>query len=166
MHDPAADSVLEFWFSELAPNQWFRGSKSLDEMIRARFGGLLDQGRRGELDDWAKTPLGRLALIIVLDQFSRNVFRGTPEAFAADEKARGLTLEGIAQGADTALSTSAQKIFFYMPLMHAEDGTLQALCTEKLAALGDDEIAQGSQKSAREHAAVIARFGRFPHRNA
>jgi uncharacterized protein (DUF924 family) len=165
MTETVADDILKFWFSELTPEQWFRYGKALDGAVRARFGALLERARRGELEDWAKTPSGRLALIILLDQFSRHIFRGTPDAFAADAKAVALTLDGIALGMDAALPTSAQRLFFHMPLMHAEDGNLQALCVEKLAALGDGEIAEGAQAAAREHAEVIARFGRFPHRN-
>ena len=161
----SAQSVLDFWFSELTPEQWFQGGEALDGTVRVRFGTLLEQAKRDELDDWAKTPSGRLALIILLDQFSRHVFRGTREAFAADAKARALTLDGIAKGMDAELPTPAQEIFFYMPLMHAEDGNLQALCVEKVSALDDGDIADGALRSACEHEDVIARFGRFPHRN-
>ena len=161
-----AQAILSFWFSELSPEQWFQGGQAMDDRVRTRFGALLARAKRGELDDWGEMPAGHLALIILLDQFSRHVFRGTPQAFAADAKAQALTLDGIAQGMDKALPTSAQKLFFYMPLMHAENGNLQALCVEKISALDDEgDIADGALRSACEHEDVIARFGRFPHRN-
>jgi uncharacterized protein (DUF924 family) len=160
--NPAVQCVLEFWFSELTPEQWFRDGQALDDTVRVRFGALLDQARRGELEDWAKTPSGRLALVILLDQFSRHVFRGTPDVFAADARAQTLTLDGIARGMDEQLESPAQRQFFYMPLMHAEDRNLQALSLEKMTA---NDFGEGALKAARAHADIIARFGRFPHRN-
>jgi uncharacterized protein (DUF924 family) len=155
--------VLDFWFRELAPLQWFAGGAELDGVVRERFAALLEQARRGELDAWANTPRGRLALILVLDQFSRHVFRGRPEAFASDPKAQTLTREGLDAGMDQSL-TSAERHFFYMPLMHAEDAELQALSVAKYSALRDE--AARILDFAEQHRSIVVRFGRFPHRNA
>ena len=159
---PEADDSLKFWFAELTPEQWFRDGKTLDGVVRTRFGALLERAKRGELDDWASAPSGRLALIILLDQFSRHIFRGTPDAFAADAKAVSLTLDGIAKGMDEKLETPAQRQFFYMPLMHAEDRNLQTLSLEKVMA---NDFGEDALKAAQAHADIIARFGHFPHRN-
>ncbi|HXU99464.1 MAG TPA: DUF924 family protein [Caulobacteraceae bacterium] len=153
--------VLEFWFGELKPRQWFAGEAALDEQVRVRFGGQVEAALDGGLEDWAASPRGRLALILLLDQFPRHVFRGAPRAFAGAARAQALTSEGIAEGMDTSLS-KAERNFFYIPLTHAEDAGLQALGVEKIADLGD-EMALGI---ARRYRATIERFGRFPHRNA
>lgn len=155
--------VLDFWFRELDPRQWFKASAKLDAEIRRRFGAWVEAAVRGDLDAWVATPRGRLALIVLLDQFARNIHRGGPEAFAGDAKAQGLVLDGLASRADRELNI-AERHFFYMPLMHAEDFELQALSVEKFAAVHRE--AQSQVKYARDHAATIARFGRFPTRNA
>lgn len=155
--------VLDFWFRELDPRQWFKASTKLDAEIGRRFGAWVDAALSGDLDAWAATPRGRLALILLLDQFTRNSRRGGPEAFAGDAKAQSLVLEGLAAGADRELNI-AERHFFYMPLMHAEDPKLQALSVEKFAAVQREALSQ--VKSAQDHAATIARFGRFPARNA
>jgi uncharacterized protein (DUF924 family) len=159
--DPAP--ILDFWFAELTPRQWFAGGTALDEAIRARFGGLVEKALQGDLDGWAAAPRGRLALILVLDQFPRHVWRGAPRAFAGDARARALSLEGIAEGLDARL-TADERHFLYMPLVHAEDAALQALAVEKFAALRDE--AARTLALARRYRATIERFGRFPHRNA
>jgi uncharacterized protein (DUF924 family) len=159
---PAAIAVLDFWFKELAPGQWFSGGAELDRIVRERFAGLLEEARRGAHDAWAGTPRGRLALILLLDQFSRHVFRGRAEAFDADAKAQRLSREGLDAGMDQRL-TSAEKHFFYMPLMHAEDSELQALSVAKFKALKDE--AASVLEFAEEHRSIVERFGRFPHRN-
>jgi uncharacterized protein (DUF924 family) len=156
--------VIDFWFRELEPKQWFAvGGPELDERVRARFGALVAAARRGALDHWASSPRGRLALILVLDQFPRHVFRGTADAFASDLKAQALTREGIDAGMDEAL-TLAERQFFYLPLMHAEDREVQALSVERFTALRD--AAQATLGFALDHRDVVERFGRFPHRNA
>jgi len=154
--------VLDFWFRELSARQWFRGGAELDETITRRFAPLLAKAIRNECDDWATTPRGRLALIILLDQFSRHVFRDAAGSFAQDGKAQQLCLEGIQSAMDAAL-TSTERHFFYMPLMHAEDMKLQALSIEKFAALRNE--AEAILGFAKSHAAIVERFGRFPHRN-
>jgi uncharacterized protein (DUF924 family) len=155
--------ILDFWFRELAPRYWFLGSKKLDADMRRRFSGWVDAALNGQLDAWAGTPRGRLALILLLDQFTRNIHRGTPGAFAGDAKARALVLEGLAANMDRPLNL-AERQFFYMPLVHAEDPKLQALSLKKFAAWLRE--AQSTVKHQKDHAAVIERFGRFPTRNA
>lgn len=156
--------VIDFWFRELTPKQWFAdGGPELDARVRARFGALVEAARRGAFDHWATAPRGRLALILVLDQFPRHVFRGTSDAFASDATAQALAREGIAAGMDEDL-TLAERQFFYMPLMHAEDREVQALSVARFTALRD--AAQAALGFALDHRDVVERFGRFPHRNA
>jgi uncharacterized protein (DUF924 family) len=149
----------------------FRAVPRYDTEISERFGGeVLEQARKGELDHWAETPRGRLALIIVLEQFSRNVYRGSPLSYAQDEKALELAVEGIDSGMDRELSPM-ERIFFWMPLGHSEDLALQERVVRHqeeeavnapphLKAMAEFGISQA--KAARD---VIARFGRHPHRN-
>lgn len=156
--------VIDFWFRELTPRQWFtQGGPELDALVRGRFGPLVEQARRGAKDHWAASPRGRLALIIVLDQFPRHVFRGAPEAYLSDAKAQALACEGIEAGADEQL-TVAERQFFYLPLMHAEDPALQARSVERFTALRND--VENVLGFALGHRDVVVRFGRFPHRNA
>ena len=158
--DPAV--VLDFWVKELTPRQWFAATAKLDQAIRRRFDACVDGALRGALDAWATTPRGRLALILLLDQFPRNIHRGSPGAFAGDAMAQALVVEGLAAGMDKPLNL-AELHFFYMPLMHAEDGELQALGLEKFATIQSE--ADSIVRYARDHAAMIERFGRFPSRN-
>lgn len=155
--------VLDFWFRELIPSQWFEGGAQLDDVVRQRFGALLGEAKTGVRDGWAAAPRGRLALILVLDQFSRHIFRGTAEAFAADGKAQTLSRDGIQVGMDRNLAP-AEKHFFYMPLMHAENTDLQSLSVAKFTALRDE--AEMILNYAKGHRATVTRFGRFPRRNA
>ncbi|WP_052223376.1 DUF924 family protein [Novosphingobium malaysiense] len=154
--------VLDFWFRELTPKDWFEAGERNDPLVRERFGALLEQARSGALDHWAETPLGRLALIIVLDQFSRHIHRGSAEAFASDAKAQQLALEGIAAGVDEQLAMS-QRHFFYMPLMHAEDLAIQARSIERFEALRD--YAEWILQFARDHRDEITEKGRFTGRD-
>jgi uncharacterized protein (DUF924 family) len=156
------EGILDFWFRELTPRQWFAANAKLDQAIGRRFGACVDAALRGDLEAWAKTPRGRLALILVLDQFPRNIHRGTPGAFAGDAMAQALVLAGLATGMDKPLNL-AERHFFYMPLMHAEDKNLQALSLEMFAAIQRE--ANSVVGYARDHAATIERFGRFPSRN-
>lgn len=157
------DVILDFWFRELEPRHWFLGSKKLDATIRRRFAAWVTAAMNGDLDAWPSTPRGRLALILLLDQFTRNIHRGTSLAFAGDAKAQGLVLEGLAVGADRPLNLSERQ-FFYMPLVHAEDAALQALGRKAFDAFLRE--AQSIVKHQKDHATVIERFGRFPTRNA
>jgi uncharacterized protein (DUF924 family) len=173
------EDVLRFWFSSLPHGDhaamarqmewWFRGGA--DSEIVARFPPLLDRAKRGDLDSWSHSPRSRLALIIVLDQFSRTIYRGTAEAFAQDPKALGLALEGIENGHYAALETPWEKTFFFLPLGHSEDLTkLEQVVklAETLVKKAPEEMRamlEFSANQARGHRDIIARFGRHPHRN-
>ena len=161
--DDMQTAVLDFWFRELGPHDWFRGGAALDDVVRERFGAVHAQAEAGALDDWAATPRGRLALIVVLDQFSRHIHRGTARAFACDACAQALAVEGIAAGMDANL-TFDERHFFAMPLMHAEDPELQAQSVAHFAALADH--AASVLRFAQGHRDEITRFGRFAGRNA
>lgn len=154
------NAVLEFWFDELGEAHWFAENEGIDAQVRSRFLPLHQQllAHDGCV---AETPRALLAAVIVLDQFSRNLFRGTPQAFAADSIARRLSRSAIGQGADTAM-TAAQRLFLYMPFEHSEDREDQAHAVELIARLGNEEWT----RHAIAHRAIIDRFGRFPHRNA
>ncbi len=174
--DPAIDDIHRFWFGELddtglcKPQQrqlWFRKSDDTDRLCRERFGGLVDQALAGGLEDWPDTDRGRVALVLLLDQFTRNIYRDTARAFAGDPRALALAQETIAAGHHQRLPAIHQ-VFLFMPLEHCEDLDAQGQCValfEELAAVtGSDEIADFT-RYARAHHEVIARFGRFPHRN-
>jgi uncharacterized protein (DUF924 family) len=149
---------------------WFRGSA--DTAITERFAALLERGACGELDDWSRSARSRLALIVVLDQFSRSHYRGTARAYAQDGKALALALEGIGIGHYAALETPREKTFFFLPLGHSEELshlTVAVELAEQLARQAPGElrkILEHSASQARAHRDVIARFGRHPHRNA
>ena len=154
---------MDFWFGA--------GSAQADEEIRARFGELLERAAAGELAGWADGPRRRLSLIIVLDQFPRNMFRGTARAFDYDEQALALALTGMQSGADGALDF-AERLFFYMPLEHAESLEAQdesvAAFRRLLAEVPPELHATFADylRHAGEHRSIIERFGRFSHRNA
>ncbi|RYY24204.1 MAG: DUF924 domain-containing protein [Sphingomonadales bacterium] len=155
-----AREVLGFWFA-LTPEQHFAKSERLDAEIKERFGALRETVLASKAAGWRDAPETLLAAIIVLDQFSRNIFRGSGEAFAADKLAQEMTLEAIDKGWDGGMTGEHQQ-FLFMPLMHAEDEGLQDLCIDKFEALGDKQ----SLDFAHQHADAIIRFGRFPTRNA
>lgn len=157
-----ARKVLEFWFLDLMPADWFQQSDSLDARIADRFGSTLDQASTGALDHWAQTARGRLALIIVLDQFSRNIHRGTGQAFAHDRRAQSLALAAIEHGEDETLGLDERQ-FLYMPLMHAEDRDIQAMSVELFEALVAS--ARNILAFAHQHRDIVDSFGRFPYRN-
>lgn len=152
--------VLEFWFNETPPAAWWQADAEFDTLIRQRFGALLLQASLGELYNWRETAHGRLAEIILLDQFSRNVFRGTPQAFAQDPMALVLAQEAIANGADEALNPT-ERSFLYLPFMHSES----ALIHEQAERLYRDKAPQENYRFELQHKAIIDRFGRYPHRN-
>jgi len=162
MSETTADEVLKFWFEDIEKVRWFKSDPDFDRDLKERFGAALAEAKKGELDHWCKTADGYLALIIVLDQFSRNIFRDSAAAFAADDKALQLTLDGIDKGVDKAL-TPEQRSFFYLPLRHAEDLAMQQLGLAKIREL--NAAGYGSDKYALNHLELIERFGRFPHRN-
>lgn len=156
----SASSVLKFWFEEIDARQWWAKSEDFDRLITQRFGALHDAAARCELYHWRETPEGRLAEVIVLDQFSRNRYRDQPQAFACDPLALGLAQEAVRLQADQALP-AAQKAFLYMPYMHSESALihLQALALFSQAGL------EHALPSEIRHKAIIDRFGRYPHRN-
>ncbi|MEG8039405.1 DUF924 family protein [Sphingomonas sp. LR60] len=158
--DSAAREVHDFWFA-LTTEQQFAKDDARDAAIRVRFGALRERVLTSGAAAWRDDPRTVLAAVIVLDQFSRNLFRGKAEAFRADPLARELTELAIARGWDADLSKE-ERVFLYMPLMHAEDAEGQAKSVAMFEALGIEENA----RFARDHAEVIARFGRFPARNA
>jgi uncharacterized protein (DUF924 family) len=168
-----SEDVLSFWFGDAVRprEEWFRRNDAFDGEIVARFGETLERTARGELDGWMASPRGRLALIIVLDQFSRNAFRNGARAFAQDARAQSVARQGIDAGEDKRLS-HIERNFVYMPLMHAEDRVAQARAValfEQLATESPPELAQwlaASAGYARKHRDIVDRFGRFPHRNA
>jgi uncharacterized protein (DUF924 family) len=168
IHDADAETYREQWL------QWFAGGPEVDGEITTRFGGMLVRARRGELDPWAETPRGRLALIILLDQFSRSVYKGTPLAYTQDPAALRLAQEGIETEMDHNMEV-AERLFFTMPLGHAEGPdhlermNLAVRCAEEqldLAPAHLKTLYEFSLGQARAHRDVIARFGRHPHRNA
>lgn len=172
--------ILDFWLgdglqlgwpSDDRSALWFRGGPALDADISQRFGPQVHSAVQGGLREWEADPLQRLALILLLDQFTRNVFRGRAQAFAGDARAQTLSLATLALNEDSALPTVAQ-VFLLMPLMHAEHPLLQAACEQCFRALqarSDAATAQrlqGNVDAAVQHRAIVDRFGRFPHRNA
>jgi uncharacterized protein (DUF924 family) len=170
-----ADGVQLGWPTQNMSKRWFGGGAALDEEIKLRFGPRVLQALDGALGDWAQgapTPaLGQLAHVILLDQFTRNVFRSEARAFSGDEKAQQLVTQAIDSQADQQLPWVG-RVFMYMPLMHAENIELQRQCVSRFAQLVEDapadlkERLQGNLDFAREHEDIIARFSRFPYRNA
>ena len=154
-------TILSFWFEELQPAQWWRVDAALDERIRTQFGALHQAAHAGELAAWRDQPDGRLAEIIVLDQFSRNIHRGTPLAFACDPMALALAQEAVRAGADRALPVE-RRAFLYMPYMHSESAAIHA----QAMVLFDQPGLENALDFERRHRDIIERFGRYPHRNA
>ncbi|MDP2819223.1 MAG: DUF924 family protein [Polaromonas sp.] len=180
MPDPVTPaSVLDFWlgdnFASGWPSgdmgkQWFGGKSELDQQIAERFGAVVTQALGGGLTDWEADPLDRLALVILLDQFPRNMFRSKAQAFAGDERAQRLVADALAQGMDTQLPWVG-RVFLYMPLMHAEDLPLQEEGVRRFRQL-TEEVPEnlrvsltGNLRFAEQHRDIIARLGRFPYRN-
>ena len=156
-----AQDILHFWFDELTPKQHFVKDAALDASIRSRFHHTLEAAARCELWAWRNTPQGRLAEIIVLDQFSRNIFRDAPRAFGQDALALVLAQELVGNGQDRNLPT-AQRRFVYMPYMHSESGEVH----HQAVALFDQPGLEDNLDFELRHQAIITRFGRYPHRNA
>lgn len=174
--DPRIDQVLNYWFGELKSADdyatekskiWFGGGESVDNDIRNRFETLVVEASEHKLDNWITTPKGRLALIILVDQFPRNIYRGTPKSFAFDAQAAALTKEGLALGHDKQLFP-VERAFFYLPLEHAENVEDQNLSVALFTQLADAFPTQNNHSNldyAKRHQVIIERFGRFPHRN-
>jgi uncharacterized protein (DUF924 family) len=158
--DVAPQDVLAFWRGA-GPERWFKKDPAFDAEIAARFLSTYERAVAGDLSAWEATAEGALALVIVLDQLPRNMFRGQARTYAADTMARDIAGRALARGLDRAVP-SADRRFFYLPLMHSEDLPDQEHCVALARAYGDDEFT----KYAEQHADIVRRFGRFPHRNA
>jgi uncharacterized protein (DUF924 family) len=170
--------ILDFWFGEalaahcpVGEDLWFQKSERTDELIRRRFGADLESARAGEYEEWVAFTQGRLALILLFDQFSRNIYRGRPEAFANDSAALELCLTGVEKRMDLVLAP-LERVFFYLPMEHAENLAIQRRSVEvvgRLLVSAPPELSQRMQSFydyAVKHCEVIERFGRFPHRNS
>lgn len=153
--------ILNFWFSEPVEAHWFVRSDDLDAQIKQRFSGIYEQAVAGDLSDWKDDANSALALTILLDQFPRNLFRGSPKAFASDAQARDVAKLALDKTYDQAVDAKARQ-FFYLPLMHSEEIEDQERCVKLYEVLGNDF----SLGFAREHRDIVKQFGRFPHRNA
>jgi uncharacterized protein (DUF924 family) len=167
----AAD-VLEFWFgapgsaeASAARKQWFVKDAAFDATIAARFGATIEAALAGELEHWANAPESALALIVVLDQFTRNVFRDTPRAFAGDARALALARDLVDRGWDKRLAP-LHRVFVYLPFEHSEQIVDQCESLRLFETLRDDPAAGGMVEYAVKHYEIVERFGRFPHRNA
>ncbi len=152
--------VLRFWFEEIQPAQWWKVDPALDHTMATRFAALHTAAQGGELWEWRVDAHGRLAEIVVLDQFSRNLFRGTARAFASDAVALVLAQECVAGRHDQALPPE-RRAFVYMPLMHSESRAVHTHAEALFVALGS----ANSLDFERRHKAIVDRFGRYPHRN-
>ena len=178
MANPVSD-ILNYWFGNesgdtaTAKSQrklWWAKDATVDADIRTRFGDLVAAAAAGAHDDWTATPRGRLALILLFDQFPRNMYRDTPQAFAHDPLACKLALDGIADGVELSLRP-IERVFFYLPLEHAESLPMQERCVALFTTLveaapdADKSVFTGYVDFAVRHHDIIRRFGRFPHRN-
>lgn len=175
---PQARAVLDFWFAELTTQDWFKKNANLDAQIKERFEKVLVEAACGEHALWRQTPLGTLAQIILLDQFSRNIYRDSPLAFAHDNLALAIAQDGIAKGFDQTLAATAsaasvsataaiasdiaKKAFFYMPFMHSESRLIHKEAVRLFSIPGLEENLRFELR----HKEIIDRFGRYPHRNA
>jgi uncharacterized protein (DUF924 family) len=168
---PEALSVLAFWFDPANKGKWFQSDPAFDAQIREQFGVPVSAAAAGHLNHWSTTPSGWLALVILLDQFPRNIYRNDPRAWKQDLPAQQIVVSGLEEGFDRQLPL-IQRVFAYMPLQHAEDIELQRRCVQLFADLCSSAPANERNSYtdfldyARRHESVIARFGRFPHRNA
>jgi uncharacterized protein (DUF924 family) len=174
--DRDATELLDEWFGDARRSGspaawWFSSDQARDARLNARFGPLLHAAAAGELAGWSATPRGRLALILLLDQLPRNCFRGSAAAFATDGRALAETQHGLLRGDDRALD-AWERMFFYMPMQHAEDAAVQEQAVDRYAALAIEappetrDAFAGVLEYARLHRDIVRRFGRFPHRNA
>lgn len=174
-----ANTVLNFWFSDEKENHliaqqqatlWWQKNSATDQTIQQRFEPVLKAFCAGQYDHWLSSAQGTLAAIILLDQFPRNIYRDSPQAFSFDALALHLTLQGIKQGLDKKLSL-IERVFFYLPLEHSESNIMQSLSIEKYQQIcdgaGDDfaQSANGFLDFAHQHKTIIDQFGRYPHRN-
>jgi len=153
--------ILHFWFEAVQPQQWWKSDPDFDQLITQRFGVLHARASQGGLADWRASAQGKLAEIIVLDQFSRNIHRGTPNAFACDGLALSLAAAAIERGVAPQLPP-VQRAFLYLPFMHSEDREVH----QRAMGLFSEPGLEPNLASEIRHKAIIDRFGRYPHRNA
>jgi uncharacterized protein (DUF924 family) len=154
------EEIIKFWFEEIETSQWWKKDAEFDQLISDRFSAIHKRASRCELYDWRETAEGRLAEIIVLDQFSRNMYRDSPRSFSNDALALALSQEAIRLGADKEVSTR-KRSFIYLPFMHSESAIIHEVAVDLYTALGREE----NLKFELKHKAIIDRFGRYPHRN-
>jgi uncharacterized protein (DUF924 family) len=159
----AVGRLLDFWFAPDIEASWFERSDDFDRAVRAAMADDYARAAAGDYDTWTASAQGSLALVLLLDQVPRNLFRGDPKAFATDARARAVTGHALERGFDRQLASQAQRMFLYLPLEHSERLADQETCCSLMAAL--DENAEWAQWAVK-HRDVIERFGRFPHRNA
>ena len=152
--------VISFWFEEISPKAWWKKDPEFDSLVKHRFLSCHQAANAGELYHWRESPAGRLAEIIVLDQFSRNIFRDTPRAFSSDPLALVLAQEAVARGADREIPVG-RRSFLYMPFMHSESLAMHELALDLFKADGMKDNLDFEHR----HMDIIKRFGRFPHRN-
>lgn len=156
------EDILKFWFEEIEPKMWWVSDQQFDDLVRNRFHDIHEQATRGELFAWRKELKGRLAEIIVLDQFSRNIYRGTSGAFAQDSVALVLAQEAVVANAAGAETLSAiERSFLYLPFMHSESRQIHQVAESLYRANG----LQNNYEFELKHKAIVDRFGRYPHRN-
>jgi uncharacterized protein (DUF924 family) len=156
-----AEDILRFWFEEIEPEQQFEKDLAFDEMICSRFGATFEAAAAGELDHWENEPRSCLALVILLDQFSRNMFRDSPRMYETDAKVLALAKRAVEDGGYKSLPQDQQR-FLFLPYEHSEDLEDQRICMELMDTLDDKR----NLEYARNHLVIVERFGRFPHRNA
>ncbi|MFT7624125.1 MAG: hypothetical protein ACI9WU_003312 [Myxococcota bacterium] len=178
MADALTEEILTFWLGATddqwsvdpgTARSWFTKSDDFDGTIRTRFGGHVEAAAKGDYDHWTETARGRLALLLLLDQFTRNIYRDTAKAWAADDKSLAIACQGIELGHDQELRP-IERPFMYLPLEHAEDMAMQDHCVELCRVLGeqapeDAVFCNAIHGYAIRHRDIVARFGRFPHRN-
>ena len=156
-----AGNVISFWFEECTPQQWFTKNDEFDRHLSDRFGELVEQGLQGQRDSWAGEADTRLALILVLDQFTRNIHRNTPRAFAGDEMALGLTMRALAEGQLDDEAELSRRQFLLMPMMHSEDIDIH----KRALPIFERYAPDAGVTSLLNHTKIIERFGHYPHRN-
>jgi len=158
--------ILQFWFSDRARELWFDKDKAFDDEIRARFGSMVHEAQMGGLDSWRASPEGALGLLLLIDQFARNIYRGQAKAYLGDARAREIAAEAIARGFDQRYPFP-DRVFFYLPFEHCETLANQDRYLELMQGCLREfgEVAVDYLEASRRHREIIHRFGRFPHRN-
>ena len=161
-HKDKIKTVLQFWYEDCSPEQWFKKDEAFDALLKDRFGDLVECALAGQLDAWAETTDGLQALIILLDQMTRNIHRETPKMYAGDDMALALSLTGVQRGYLDELENPAKRQFLLMPMMHSEDIDIQ----NKSLPLFKKYTQDMTYEYAVKHQVIVERFGHFPHRNA